>query len=117
MPLVRVDIPTGRSDEVKSRLKEAIKAAIIEALDPKITKYVYVGIREVFAELGDGVPSATVDLRPGREVERKAALARGISAALSEALGSKPEDLYLLFRETPAADHYCGGEPLPEWRP
>lgn len=117
MPVVRVDIPHGHSDETKAALKKAIKDAIIAAIDPKVTKFIYIAIRDVYAELGDGAPTVSVDLRPGRETERKVALAQAISKAFSDTIGSRPEDLYLLFRETPASDHICGGEPLPEWQP
>lgn len=117
MPLVRADVPEGTPGEAKARLREAIKAAVKEALAPRETRYVYVAVREVFAEIGDGAPSVTVDLRPGREAARKQALAEGIGRAFDAAMGVDLADVYLLFREAPAADHYCGGEPLAEWRP
>ena len=117
MPIVRADIPRGASDDDKARLRQAIKDAIIQALAPKETKYIYVAIREVFAEVGDGAPTVTVDLRPGREVERKRALADAISAAFQEASGVSRKDIYLLFRENPAENHYCGGEPVAAWVP
>ncbi len=115
MPLVRVDIPEGASDAVKGRLRLAIRDAIEAALDPKITKYIYVSVREAFGEIGHGLPTVSVDLRPGREVERKAALAKGIAGTFEAALGVPESEIYLLFRESPAGDHWCGGEPLPEW--
>jgi phenylpyruvate tautomerase PptA (4-oxalocrotonate tautomerase family) len=117
MPVVRVDIPSGQSNETKSALQKAIKESIVAAIDPKITKYIYIAIHDVYAEAGDGAPLVTVDLRPGRETERKAALAEKLSQAFSSTLGTRPEDLYVLFRETPASEHFCGGKPLPEWRP
>lgn len=116
MPLVRADIPRGYPDQTKKQLRQAIKEAINKALDPKITKYIYVAIRDVYAEIGDGAPSVTVDLRPGRETERKAALAEFIGEAFAKTLGVDARDVYLLFREAPASDHYCGGKPLPEWK-
>ena len=117
MPVVRADVPRGYSDERKEALRQAIKGAIIEALSPKETKYIYVAVREVFAPVGDGAPTVTVDLRPGRETERKAALARGIAGAFAATLGIEAREIYLLFRENPAENHYCGGEPLPAWVP
>ncbi len=117
MPIVRADVPIGFSDPRKEALRGAIKAAIIKALAPKETKYIYVAIRDVFAPVGDGAPSVTVDLRPGRETERKDLLAAAISGAFAEAAGIDPRDVYLLFRETDAANHYCGGMPLADWVP
>ena len=46
----------------------------LDTLAQKETKYDYVAVSEVFGEIGDGVPLITVDLRPGREAERKKAL-------------------------------------------
>lgn len=117
MPIVRADIPLGCSDDEKEALRAAIKAAIVKALAPKETKYIYVAIRDVFAPSGDGAPTVTVDLRPGRETERKNALAQAIAGAFTETTGTDPRDVYLLFRETAAANHYCGGRPLPDWVP
>ena len=36
---------------------------------------------------------------------------------VQSAAGIAREDIYLLFRETPAENHYCGGAPLPDWVP
>ncbi len=46
-----------------------------------------------------------------------AALAQAIAEAMQTAAGIAAEDVYLLFRETPAENHYCGGTPLPNWVP
>ena len=74
-------------------------------------------VREVFAEIGDGVPLVTVDLRPGREPERKKALADAIAALPKRELNVEARDIYVLHRENPAENHYTGGEPLPAWVP
>ncbi|MEN8197366.1 MAG: tautomerase family protein [Pseudomonadota bacterium] len=117
MPIVRADIPHGYSDEQKRAIHTALKQAIITALAPKETKYIYVALRDVFADVGDGAPTVTVDLRPGREAERKAALAKAIAGAFGAAAGIDAADIYLLFRENNAANHYCGGAPLADWVP
>ena len=117
MPIVRADLPQGLSDATKEALRQALKAAVVRALAPKETRYIYVALREVFAPLGDGAPTVTVDLRPGRESARKAALAQAIAEAMQTAAGIAAEDVYLLFRETPAENHTCGGTPLPNWVP
>ena len=84
MPIVRADLPQGLSDETKEALRQVLKAAIVSALAPKETRYIYVALREVFAPVAAGIAA---------------------------------EDIYLLFRETPAENHYCGGTPLPNWMP
>ena len=49
--------------------------------------------------------------------EEKKALVDGISEVLKETLNITKEDVYCLFGETPAHNHYTGGESLPEWVP
>lgn len=117
MPLVRVELPMGMAREKKEDARARVKEAVLKTLAPKETKYDYVAVREVLAEIGDGVPVVTVDLRPGREQERKQALAHAIAEALGEVAGILPEDVYVLFRENPANNHFCGGKPLAEWVP
>ena len=117
MPVTRVEIPEGTPKETKQSIRGGVKQAVLDTLAPKETKYDYVGIREVFSVIGDGVPLVTVDLRPGREPERKKALVDAIAAILKTELGVASEDVYVLFRENPAENHYCGGEPLPGWVP
>ena len=117
MPVVRIEVPDGTSVDKKRRIREGVKQAVLDTLAPKQTKYDYVAVREVFAEIGDGVPLITVDLRPGREAERKQALVNGIAAILKTELNVDASDIYVLFRENPAENHYTGGEPLPPWVP
>ena len=117
MPVIRIEIPEGISRDIKRRIRDGAKQAVIDTLAPKETKYDYVAVREVFAEIGDGAPLITVDLRPGREPERKKALVDAISRLLNVELNVEARDVYVLFRENPAENHYCGGEPLPAWVP
>lgn len=117
MPVIRIEVPEGTSQDKKRRIRDGTKQAVLDTLAPKETKYDYVAVREVFGEIGDGVPLITVDLRPGREVERKKALVDAIAALLKTELNVEARDIYVLFRETPAENHYTGGEPLPPWVP
>jgi phenylpyruvate tautomerase PptA (4-oxalocrotonate tautomerase family) len=113
MPVLRIEVPEGTATSAKKAIREDVKAAVLKTLAPKETKYDYVAVREVFGEIGDGLPLVTVDLRAGREAERKKALADSIATVLKRQLQVNPADLYVLFRETPAPDHYTGGTPLP----
>ena len=117
MPVIRIEVPEGTPQDKKRRIREGVKRAVLETLAPKETKYDYVAVREVFGEIGDGVPLVTVDLRPGRKPERKKALADAIAALLKIELNVAARDIYVLFRENPAENHYTGGEPLPPWVP
>ena len=117
VPVIRIEVPEGIPVETKRRIREGAKQAVIDTLAPKETKYDYVAVREVFGEIGDGVPLITVDLRPGRESERKKALVDALSKLLYMELEVDAQDVYVLFRENEAENHYCGGEPLPAWVP
>ena len=74
MPVIRIEVPEGTSTDTKRRIREGTKQAVLDTQAQKETKYDYVAVSEVFGEIGDGVPLITVDLRPGREAERKKAL-------------------------------------------
>ena len=117
MPVIRIEVPAGTAVDTQKTIRTAIKAAVLRTLAPKETKYDYVAVREVIGEIGDGVPLVEVDLRPGREPERKKALVDAIAEILHEAMGVKAADIYVLFREHPAENHYCGGTPLAPWVP
>ncbi len=117
MPVIRIEVPEGTSLDRKRRIREGVKQAVLDTLAPKETKYDYVAVREVFGEIGDGLPLVTVDLRAGREAERKKALVDAIAALLKRELNVEARDVYVLYRENPAENHYTGGEPLPPWVP
>jgi phenylpyruvate tautomerase PptA (4-oxalocrotonate tautomerase family) len=117
MPVIRIEVPKGTADATQVAIRIAVKEAVLETLAPKETKYDYVAVREVIAEIGDGAPLIEVDLRPGREPARKKALVDAIAAILHAEMGVVEDDIYVLFRETPADNHYTGGTPLPAWVP
>ena len=122
MPIVRVDIPQGYPDQTKDKIRAGIKDAINVVLDPgqkgrypETCKWIYVSVTEAYGKLGDGLPTVTIDTRPGRRQEQKMELAKRICDVFEGALGTR--DVYVLLRETAAADHIGGGVPLPEWKP
>ena len=117
MPVIRVEVPSGTPVDTQQIIRTGVKAAVLRTLAPKETKYDYVAVREVVGEIGDGVPLVEVDLRPGREPERKKALVDAIVEILNDTMGVAAADVYVLFRENPAENHYCGGSPLPPWVP
>ena len=117
MPVIRVEVPSGTPADTQKAIRVAVKAAVLETLAPKETKYDYVAVREVIGEIGDGVPLVEIDLRPGREAERKQALADAIAGILNDTMGVAAADVYVVFRENPGENHYCGGTPLPPWVP
>ncbi len=121
MPIVRVDVPAV-SPQIKQTLRREIKRAIDEVLDPgqggkfpETCKWIYVSVREAFGEIGDGLPTVTIDTRPGRKPETKLRLANAICDIFEKVMGTR--DVYVLLRETAAADHIGAGVSLPEWKP
>ncbi len=115
MPLIRVSLPEGITNEKKAQIRKRIKNAVLKTLAPKEIKYDYVSIISAHGEIGDGLPVVDIDLRPGRETERKKKLVDQISIILKEILNIEPEDVYCIFREISAENHYTGGKPLPLW--
>ncbi|MDC1311276.1 4-oxalocrotonate tautomerase family protein [Burkholderiales bacterium] len=117
MPIIRITLPEGTALKKKESIRSDIKVAVLKTLAPKETKYDYVSIYEAFGIIGDGLPVVDVDLRPGRSADRKKALVTEIERILLDTMNIKAEDIYVLFRENPAENHYTGGTPLPEWKP
>ncbi len=122
MPIVRVDIPAGHPDRTKDQIRAGIKEAIDAVLDPgqkgrfpETRKWIYVSISEAYGKLGDGLPTVTIDTRPGRRQEQKTEVARRICDLFERVLGTR--EVYVLLRESAAGDHIGGGVALPEWRP
>jgi 4-oxalocrotonate tautomerase family enzyme len=63
------------------------------------------------------MPVIQCDIREGRSAAQKQALGEAITRAVHESIGAPVEYIYVLIREVPAAQHFHGGSPLPEWRP
>ncbi len=122
MPIVRVDIPEGYTDAHKERLRRGIRRAVDEALAPAreerfpaTGKWVYVSVREAFGEIGDGLPTVTVDIAPGLPQARKDLCAGLIRDVFETYMNTR--DVYVLLRTTEAADHLTGADAPPERRP
>ena len=78
MPLIRVSLPEGITNEKKAQIRKRIKNAVLKTLAPKEIKYDYVSIISAHGEIGDGLPVVDIDLRPGRETERKKKLVENL---------------------------------------
>ena len=89
MPLIRIDVPEGTETEKKQIIHKRVREVVLRTLAPKQVKYDYVSIREAYGIIGDGLPVIDVDLRPGREPERKKGLVDGIAEVLNETMGIK----------------------------
>ncbi len=58
MPVIRVEVPSGTPADTQEAIRIAVKAAVLQTLAPKETKYDYVAVREVVGEIGGGAPLA-----------------------------------------------------------
>jgi hypothetical protein len=108
-------------NDVKGALRDDIKEAIRVAIDPgqngrfpETERWIYVAITEAFGEVGAGLPSISIDTRPGRKREQKDHLVRLLCDIFEKHVGTR--DVYTLFRTTDAMDHIGGDTPLPEWQ-
>ena len=122
MPIVRVQIPEGCSNEVKDRIANGLRDAVNASIDPgqndrfpETRKWIYPAITEAYGELGKGLPTVTIDTRPGRTRKQKDLCAKLICDLFEEVMGTR--DVYVLLRTTEAGDHLAGGTALPEWKP
>ena len=60
MPVIRIEVPEGTATKAKKAIREEVKMAVLKTLAPKETKYDYVAVREVFGEIGDGLPNSSI---------------------------------------------------------
>ena len=96
MPLIRISVPEGTATDKKQIIHKRVREVVLKTLAPKKVRYDYVSITEAFGVIGDGLPVIDVDLRPGREPERKKGLVDGIAEVLNETMGVDAEDIYCI---------------------
>ena len=56
------------------------------------------------------MPLVKIDLYPGRSPNQKREAAEGIMRVLVEKLGSKPQDVTVIFNDTAVHDWFDGGQ-------
>jgi phenylpyruvate tautomerase PptA (4-oxalocrotonate tautomerase family) len=125
MPYLHFDLPACYPAEVKRALAVRLGNLYAEIMQtsPSIVK---VGFRELGADnlYRCGAPDGGVepvvvgqcDIRRGRPVEQRAALAAAIVAACSEALGVDPSAIELEFSQHPGDEMYRRGAFAEDWR-
>jgi phenylpyruvate tautomerase PptA (4-oxalocrotonate tautomerase family) len=117
MPFVCIELPNKAPRDAVSHLRESIRTAIGEHLATKEHKYDFVMIHEGSVSAEDVMVGLTVDLRPGRTDHQKQAFVDASCNAIRQYLGIKPENVYAVFREVVAANHFCGGKPISAYVP
>jgi 4-oxalocrotonate tautomerase len=63
------------------------------------------------------MPVIQCDIREGRSLAQKRAMARAITRAVHETIEAPMEYIYVLIRETPGFNHVKAGKHLPDWVP
>jgi phenylpyruvate tautomerase PptA (4-oxalocrotonate tautomerase family) len=117
LPFVCIELPNKAPRHAVSHLRESIRTAIGEHLATKDHKYDFVMIHEGSVSAEEAMVGLTVDLRPGRTDHQKQAFVDASCNAIRQCLGIKPENVYALFREVVAANHFCGGKPISAYVP
>lgn len=63
------------------------------------------------------MPVIQCDIREGRSLAQKRAMARAITRAVHETIDAPLEYIYVLIRETPGFNHVKAGKHLPDYVP
>jgi phenylpyruvate tautomerase PptA (4-oxalocrotonate tautomerase family) len=117
MPFVCLELPSSLPRDTASSLRAKIKSAIHQHLATKDPTYDYVVIHEESADFDSAMAGVTVDLRAGRSELQKQTFVDETCEALRQYVGIKRQNVYVLFRESIAANHYCGGKAIGEFVP
>ena len=112
MPIIRVDIPEGHSEKVKSAVYDAIHSAIAETW---AKEHIWIALREKFSPAGNRQVMVTVDLRPGRggEEDRLLAFFNRLQKDFEPLMGTTADDMIVLIRDFPQEAAISEGGPLP----
>jgi 4-oxalocrotonate tautomerase len=55
------------------------------------------------------MPYVTIDLREGRTIEQKRALAKAVTEAVARTLNAKPEAVHIIIHDAPASNFASAG--------
>lgn len=119
MPLVRIDVIEGRSDEQLAAIGAAIQRAMVECLDvPERDQFQIVTehrrgrlvYHPAYLDVArtDGILVAQILLSAGRTIEQKAAFYARAAELLVERAGLRREDVTITLHENTRADWSFG---------
>lgn len=112
MPLVRIDLPSGRSASALRALGDSVHRAMVETLGAPADDEFQVVTAHPAGELnvtpsylgiahGDGVVVVQITLNQGRSLEQKRAFYRRLADDLHAAHGIRREDVIVSLVEVP----------------
>lgn len=112
MPLVRIDMREGKSDEYRRAVGDAVHRAMVEAINvPPLDRFQVIGQHGAGGLIydpsyldisrSDDVIFIQITLNAGRTVEQKKALYARIAALLGENPGVRAQDIMINLVEVP----------------
>lgn len=116
MPLVRVDLIEGKTNEYKKTLLDCIHEGLMDSIDiPDWDRFQR--IVEIPREDFETAPGKTnqfmiieLTLFPGRSREQKGNAIARITSLLNERLGIAPTDVFIVIHEPPFENWGMGGK-------
>lgn len=115
MPLVRIEMKKGKSQEYKSTMLECVHNSLVEALGIEDWDR-FQRIIEIDREDYETAPGKTDDfviieltLFPGRTKEQKKKAIEIITSSLGEKLSIVPTDIFIVINEPPLENWGMGG--------
>lgn len=121
MPHLRFDLSVAVADDERASFADWVAETYAEVMDTG-TGHVGVSVVESDPHLGgadpdDPVALVNADVRVGRTVEQRHALARRLTTELGERFGVPERTVYVVVTEHEGADFVLGGDPLDNWDP
>ena len=110
MPLVRISLREGKTEEYKKAVADAVHRALVEAMDAPaqdrfqiVTEYLAGGLIYDPTYLGvqrtDAIVIVQITLSTGRKLAQKRKLFKRMAELLSENPGLRPQDLMVILVE------------------
>ncbi|QZP38096.1 tautomerase family protein [Halobaculum magnesiiphilum] len=121
MPHLRFDLSVAVTDDERASFADWVAETYAEVMDTG-TDHVGVAVVESDPQLGgagedDPVALVNADVRVGRTVDQRHALARRLTTELGDRFGIPERTVYVVLTEHEGADFVLGGEPLDAWDP
>ncbi|QZX98953.1 tautomerase family protein [Halobaculum rubrum] len=119
MPHLRFDLSVAVTDAERASFADWVAETYAEVMDTG-TDHVGVSVVESDPQLGgadpeDPVALVNADVRVGRTVEQRHALARRLTAELGDRFGVPERTVYVVVTEHEGTDFVLGGDPLDDW--
>lgn len=124
MPHLRLAINRSVPDATKTTLAEEVRRLFAEVMGSG-TDHISITIRECgthdlsigrVTEPEKGVAIVDADIRKGRTLDQRRALALGFIALLEKNLGVPPEHVYVTFTEHKGEDFHMSDRFLADWQ-